>query len=98
MTREYQRAAETYGLSYRELKKIARNSIAYSFLPGQSLWSEAAKFSRVSACAKDDPQTEKLSAACREFLEASERAQQQWKLERAFARCEKVFQKAGTGK
>ena len=98
MTREYQRAAETYGLGYRELKNIARNSIAYSFLPGQSLWSAAAKFSRVGACAKDDPQTEKLSAACREFLEASERAQQQWKLEKAFSRFEKSFQNAGAGK
>jgi len=98
MTREYQRAAETYGLGYRELKNIARNSVAYSFLPGQSLWSDAAKFSRVGACAKDDPQTEKLSAACREFLDVSERAQQQWKLEKAFVRFEQGFQNAGTRK
>jgi adenosine deaminase len=33
MTQEYQRAVETYHLSYRDLKKMARASIAYSFLP-----------------------------------------------------------------
>jgi adenosine deaminase len=33
MTREYQRAVETYGLSYQQLKRIVRNSIEYSFLP-----------------------------------------------------------------
>lgn len=33
MTREYQRAAENYGLTYSQLKQIVRNSIEYSFLP-----------------------------------------------------------------
>ena len=33
MTQEYQRAVETYHLSYADLKKLARASIAYSFLP-----------------------------------------------------------------
>ncbi|MBV8205880.1 MAG: adenosine deaminase [Acidobacteria bacterium] len=33
MTREYERAVETYGIAYPELKSIVRNSITYSFLP-----------------------------------------------------------------
>jgi adenosine deaminase len=33
ITQEYQRAVETYHLSYADLKKMARASIAYSFLP-----------------------------------------------------------------
>jgi hypothetical protein len=33
LTQEYQRAVETYHLSYAQLKKMARASIAYSFLP-----------------------------------------------------------------
>jgi adenosine deaminase len=33
ITQEYQRVVETYHLSYADLKKIARASIAYSFLP-----------------------------------------------------------------
>ena len=34
MTQEYQRAAETYHLSYADLKRMARASLTYSFLPG----------------------------------------------------------------
>jgi len=33
MTKEYQRAVETYHLRYADIKKMARASIAYSFLP-----------------------------------------------------------------
>jgi adenosine deaminase len=33
MTREYERAVETYGLTYPKLKQIVRNSLEYSFLP-----------------------------------------------------------------
>ena len=31
---EYQRAALEQGLRYRELKRIARDSLQYAFLPG----------------------------------------------------------------
>jgi adenosine deaminase len=31
LTREYQRAVETYGLTYADLKQIAHNAIQYSF-------------------------------------------------------------------
>ena len=40
LTHEYQRAVETFGLTYAELKEIVRNSLEYSFLPGASLWGE----------------------------------------------------------
>jgi adenosine deaminase len=40
MTHEYLRAAETYGLSYGELKRMARASLEHSFIPGDSLWSD----------------------------------------------------------
>lgn len=36
-TEEFFRAAETWHLSYRDLKTLARNSILYSFLPGVPL-------------------------------------------------------------
>jgi adenosine deaminase len=32
LTHEYQRAVETYGLTYAELKSLSRNSLTYSFL------------------------------------------------------------------
>ena len=40
MTHEYLRAVEGYRLPYTELKRMARQSIEHSFLPGQSLWAE----------------------------------------------------------
>ncbi|HSK45143.1 MAG TPA: adenosine deaminase, partial [Candidatus Binatia bacterium] len=38
ITQEFERAAETYHLKYQDLKKFARASLEYSFLPGESLW------------------------------------------------------------
>ena len=40
MTHEYLRAVEGYRLSYTELKRMTRQSLEHSFLPGQSLWAE----------------------------------------------------------
>lgn len=86
LTHEYVRAVETYGLGYADLKKIVRTSIEHSFLPGTSLWRERDGFGQpVSACAQDALGAAKPSTACAAFLQASEKAQQQWELERRFA-------------
>ena len=90
MTHEYLRAEETYGFSYGELKRMARQSLEHSFLPGASLWTESKPVFRiVPACAGDA--TGKTSHACSEFLAGSERAREQWKLEEEFATFEKKF-------
>ncbi len=91
MTHEYLRAVETYGLSYVELKRMARQSLEHSFLPGASLWEETQQFGSVAACTGDRPGNGKVSAGCSKFLEASERARVQWKLEEEFAKFEKKF-------
>ncbi|PYX93586.1 MAG: adenosine deaminase, partial [Acidobacteria bacterium] len=83
MTQEYQRAAETYELSYKELKKMARTSLAYSFLPGEDMWKDGDGFARAAACATDDPAAGKNSPACSTLLSASEKARAEWKLEKA---------------
>ena len=41
LSNEYLLAVLRYKLSYRDLKTLARNSLEYSFLPGQSLWEYA---------------------------------------------------------
>jgi hypothetical protein len=82
MTHEYLRAVETFGLSYAELKRMARQSLEHSFLPGESLWQ--GDFRMISACAADRPQKESPSASCRKFLDASEKARVQWQLEKEF--------------
>lgn len=92
MTHEYLRAVEGYHLPYGELKRMTRQSIEHSFLPGESLWaSTQGAFRMVSACASDSVEQSKPSAACARFLEANERAHEQWKLESAFAAFERKF-------
>ena len=44
LTREYEKAATTFDFSYLTLKNFARNSITYSFLPGEALWDDADYF------------------------------------------------------
>ena len=92
MTHEYLRAVEGYQLPYPELKRMTRQSIEHSFLPGESLWSSTKdQFHPVAACAADIGSAEKASSACAKFLAASERAREQWKLESEFAKFEKQF-------
>ncbi|MGP0021691.1 MAG: adenosine deaminase family protein [Candidatus Sulfotelmatobacter sp.] len=92
MTHEYLRAVAGYRLPYTELKRMTRQSIEHSFLPGESLWAETKIIFRlVAVCASDVAGAEKPSAACAKFLDANERAREQWKLEGAFAMFEKKF-------
>ncbi|HET9837299.1 MAG TPA: adenosine deaminase [Candidatus Angelobacter sp.] len=90
ITQEYQRAAETYGLSYVQLKEFARNSLEYSFLPGRSLWwNHSAR--KAKECDRDMPSAESISAGCRLFLSENEKARQQWELEKELLRFETLF-------
>jgi adenosine deaminase len=92
MTHEYLRAVESYRLPYTDLKRMTRQSLEHSFLPGESLWSDTKiVFRPVTACAADVPGAEKPSDGCAKFLAANERAREQWKLEAEFARFEKKF-------
>jgi adenosine deaminase len=91
MTHEYLRGAESYKLTYAELKRMARQSLEYSFLAGASLWSDAQKFRPVTACAGGRYRAASVSAGCQKFIDASDRARVQWKLEREFAEFETKF-------
>jgi hypothetical protein len=92
MTLEYLRAVETQGLNYEDLKRMARQSLEHSFLPGESLWAETkTQFRAVPACALSLTSTAKPSSACEKFLTASQRSQEQWKLEAAFRNFEKQY-------
>jgi adenosine deaminase len=85
LTHEYVRAVETYNLRYTDLKQMVREGIEHAFLPGDSLWSAPEAFGHVTgACAQDQLGAEKPSARCASFLKQSEKAQQQWELERRF--------------
>jgi adenosine deaminase len=89
LTNEYVRAVETYGLSYSDLKKIARTGMEHAFLPGSSLWAGRDSFAKtVNACAQDALGAEKVSKNCEDFLRANEKAGAQWKLEQRFVKFE----------
>ncbi len=91
MTHEYLRAVQTYAVSYVELKRMARQSLEHSFLPGAGLWAETQQFRAVAECAADHAGPAKVSAGCQKFLDANERARMQWKLEEEFAKFENRF-------
>jgi adenosine deaminase len=92
MTHEYLRAVEGYQLPYAQLKRMTRQSLEHSFLPGESFWGETkSEFRPVAACASETLGAEKPSASCEKFLAANERAREQWKLEGQFAEFERKF-------
>jgi len=85
LTHEYVRAVETYNLQYLDLKQMVRTGVHHIFLPGPSLWAAPDKFTAtVSACSRDSRGSEKPSAPCAAFLASSQKAQQEWELERRF--------------
>jgi adenosine deaminase len=77
LTHEYMRLYREYGVPYFELRHSSRNSLTYSFLPGDSLWESA-------ACKKNLAQPDAIGAECAAFLQNSEKAQLQWELEERF--------------
>ena len=92
MTHEYLRAVETYHFSYADMKRMARQGLEHSFLPGESLWSQTkVVFRPEKACESEPLGAEKPSAGCEQFLAANEKAKEQWKLEGEFAKFEKKF-------
>jgi len=92
LTHEFARAVTTYGLHYADLKQLVRTGLEHSFLPGARLWSAQDAFTRVvSACSQDSPGSETPSARCATFLKTSEKAQEQWELERRFRIFESKF-------
>jgi adenosine deaminase len=90
LTHEYVRAVESYDLSYADLKHLVRNSLEYSFLPGESLWASPDHALLASAC-ESDAGAEKPSSHCETFLKGSEKAAQQWDLEKRFRAFEARF-------
>ena len=85
LTHEFVRAVETYGLRYADLKQLVRTGLEHNFLPGASLWSDPDIFKRyVAGCSQETFAQEKPLASCAAFVQGSEKAGQQWELERRF--------------
>ncbi len=85
LTTEYTRAARDFNLTYVDLKNMARTSLEHSFLPGPSLWQQPDTFTRTNAaCASQPLGAASPSAKCQAFLQSSEKAAEQWELERRY--------------
>jgi adenosine deaminase len=96
LTHEYVRAALDYGLTYRDLKQMARTGMEHAFLPGASLWAKPDGFAEpVNACQGQDLGGDQPSADCKAFLDKSEKAGAQWELERRLRAFEAKFQDPG---
>ncbi len=81
LTHEYERAVLEQGLTYAQLKASARTSLEHAFLPGESLWAAPDEFTAMRGGCTIGAAP---SQPCAAFLTGSERAQQQWELERRF--------------
>lgn len=69
LTTEFQRAALEHDLGYADLKRLARNSIEYSFIEGPSLWTNAKYEAYV------------CGSKCDAFVAKSAKAREEWRLE-----------------
>ena len=84
LTTEFQRAVLTYRLSYPEIKEMVRNSIEYSFAPGDSYWKDRKYVSVSTACA-----ARRNTGECRAYLGKNEKARLGADLEERFAAFER---------
>ncbi len=84
ISREFLKAAEDHGLGYLQLKTMARNSLQYAFISGESLWADGRRFVPAGHCRSDLAMLKLTSDGCKQFLSTSEKARLQWKLEEDF--------------
>ncbi|MFF9478417.1 adenosine deaminase [Streptomyces sp. NPDC014733] len=94
ISHEYAYAARTYGLSYPELKDLARASLRYGFLPGADLWRGNPTrdgYRTVDACRGVRPGSPAPGPECRRLLDSSPKAAAEWRQEGDFQRFERSF-------
>ncbi len=93
LTHEFVRAADTYPLSYHDLKLMIRTSLEHAFLPGDSLWVRTTPEdldTPVAACRGQLGEAEP-HGACATLIRSSAKAQQEWELEHRFRVFESSF-------
>ncbi len=89
LTHEYVKGVQEQNLEYADLKQSARTSLEHSFLAGPSLYIEQDHYAhKVAACSASITAASKPSPACEAFLATSEKAREQWELERRLAEFE----------
>lgn len=84
MMQEYQKGVDDQALNYIELKTMARASLEYAFVEGDSLWKDIESLVPIEGCADDAPGVKAISRVCQDHLDNNLKAQLQWKLEEQF--------------
>ncbi len=85
-------ASEYPQIKYGDFKKFVRNSIEYSFLQGRGIWASKGDYSKlVAECSGCSPESKNPSAKCKAFLDSSEKARMEWKLEGDLAAFEEKY-------
>jgi len=85
-------ASEYPKIKYKDFKKFVRNSIEYSFLQGRSIWASKGDYSKlVAECSRCSLGSKNPDAKCKAFLDSSEKARIEWKLEGDLAAFEKKY-------
>jgi len=75
-------ASEYPTIKYQDFKKFVRNSIEYSFLKGNSIWASKGDYSKLVAdCSGCILGVKNPDTKCKAFLDSSEKARVEWKLE-----------------
>ncbi|MDZ4321296.1 MAG: adenosine deaminase [Phenylobacterium sp.] len=88
LSHEYERA-HAYGATYEDLKRSARNALAFSFLSGEGLWADPGRFARPAQVCRGQIGAAAPRGACAALVEASDKAREQWRHEALLAAFEK---------
>ena len=78
LTEQYVRAVLEHGLTYDDLKTASRNSLQFSFLPGEGIWEDDSYQNRNVFCVDLD------SIGCEQLLQEDAKGRLQRDLERRF--------------
>jgi hypothetical protein len=82
LSHEYARAAGE-GATYDDLKRSARNALAFSFLSGAGLWEDPGVYRRpAKACAGQIGGEAPRPGPCADLVAGSDKAREQWRHER----------------
>ncbi|MDA0657073.1 MAG: adenosine deaminase [Proteobacteria bacterium] len=90
LSHEYTRAAQSYALTYGQIKSLSRNSLTHAFIDGKSLWRDALNAKPHLPCAAEPLGAERPSSACANFLAKNAKAALQWTLEGDYRAFEKA--------
>jgi adenosine deaminase len=98
ITHEYLKGVQEQGLTYTELKTMARTSLEHAFIAGASYWRDAKRYIPHDRCANSGPPGRSMSSACEQLVNNSAKAKLQLQLESAFQRFERQIGGLGRSK